>query len=134
MQDVRDLILHIVADAPPVGWVRIEVRADVCALLLSSHLCRIRTVYKRQLFCLYLGSRLPFSASRHFLLRPRQIQMSRYPSLLSRHCHYPLQRLTFLAGPKRLRLILVAFHLLREHLVMHALQKHQETRRGCTLS
>ncbi len=24
-QDIRDLVLHIVADAPPLGWVRIEV-------------------------------------------------------------------------------------------------------------
>ena len=28
-KDVRDFIMHLVADAPPVGWIRVEVRTVI---------------------------------------------------------------------------------------------------------
>ena len=28
-QDIRDFVLHLIADAPPVGWVRVEVSISI---------------------------------------------------------------------------------------------------------
>lgn len=25
LQDIRDLVLHLIGDAPPVGWLKVEV-------------------------------------------------------------------------------------------------------------
>lgn len=40
MQDIRDLVLHLAADAPPTSWVRVEVCAQAASslvLALSFH-------------------------------------------------------------------------------------------------
>ena len=51
-QDVRDLVLHLIADCPP-NWVKIEVRS-VCSL--SSHIdaCPERTVHTKSCYTLLI--------------------------------------------------------------------------------
>ena len=50
-QDVRDLVLHIIGDAPPPNWVKVEVRFLSFFFLYVRHPPRMRGPYKKSLHC-----------------------------------------------------------------------------------
>ena len=92
-QDVRDLVLHLIADCPP-NWVKIEVRS-VCSL--SSHIdaCPERTVHTKRCYTLLIPGIL-----RDFLALPpattARFSRSR-PSHPDRRFCSPPRRLAMLA-------------------------------------
>ena len=48
VQDIRDLVLHVAADAPPPSWVRVGVRsAFITATRSLTSMSRIHAPYKK---------------------------------------------------------------------------------------
>ena len=94
LQDIRDLVLHVIADAPPPNWLRVDVRPSSPPDLSVSKSChRLLTVFRKSAFSWYLDW---LQISSHFLLcqqLPPQILIyqSQYHFLLSLKTPTPLR-------------------------------------------